>query len=101
MPDCEDLSDENECSTVTCVENYFKCDKNKCIPDNKLCDNQTDCDDATDEKYCDCGPLFQCKSISKKCLPVSSRCNGISECEDGSDEIDCNLKLCKYIKFKV
>jgi low density lipoprotein-related protein 2 len=77
VADCDDESDEKECSIVTCVGNDFKCDGNKCIPDYKLCNNVTDCKDGTDEKWCDCGPLFQCKTNSKKCLPLSARCDGI------------------------
>lgn len=38
-PDCDDLSDEEDCRKVECTSNEFKCNNGKCIPNTFVCDN--------------------------------------------------------------
>lgn len=37
-----------------CDEDEFPCDVDKCIPMTQVCDNNTDCEDGTDESHPDC-----------------------------------------------
>lgn len=40
---------------LACPDDWFKCENNHCIPMKKRCDNQSDCNDMSDEKDCDNG----------------------------------------------
>lgn len=52
----DDVSFSSECHRSQCMENEFQCyDKTRCIPQEKCCDFQYDCDDKSDEDcFMDC-----------------------------------------------
>jgi len=51
--DCEDGSDEKDCSIKSCTSNQFKCVNSKCISASRICDDVDDCNDGSDEINCD------------------------------------------------
>lgn len=68
LNDCDDRTDEQQCDSkkldfslkalllterfLGCSVHAFHCDKDKCIQQEKLCDNIPDCRDGTDELNC-------------------------------------------------
>ena len=72
---------------------YFVCDnKIRCIDYSKVCDLVHDCQDGSDENYCQ--NHFVCKG-SGKLLPKTKECDGVVDCADLSDE--CNERCPKEI----
>ncbi|CAG9133134.1 unnamed protein product [Plutella xylostella] len=79
--DCEDGTDELDCSCVDYVTTF----------DEKLiCDGVVDCADGHDELNCySCADdHFLCKK-SQTCLPLSFVCDKKPQCPQGEDELDC------------
>lgn len=79
--DCEDGSDETNCSCADILKNK----------DSKLlCDGFEDCADSSDEENCtQCSEQeFRCKR-SGECLPLKEKCDGFANCRFGEDEINC------------
>ena len=37
-----------------CEDDYFRCDNDRCIPADNICDNIDQCGNNTDEKHCEC-----------------------------------------------
>ncbi|KAL5006139.1 hypothetical protein ScPMuIL_017297 [Solemya velum] len=80
------------CDVASCLDGYFRCGDNSCIPEQWLCDNHVDCPDGSDE---DCGcqlpgvsETFECTGGA--CIPDVWVCDGVNDCSDGSDELDCS-----------
>ena len=72
---------------------YFVCEDNStCIDYWRVCDLVYDCDDHSDEFYCE--NHFKCKT-SQNLLPKTKHCNGHFDCADLSDE--CNETCPKTI----
>jgi len=76
---------------MTCPQENFACDHNKCISKFWVCDGDHDCNDKTDERseLCDTclASQFAC-SVTGRCIPHSWVCDGTFDCGEGdtSDE---------------
>nr|XP_027231118.1 very low-density lipoprotein receptor-like [Penaeus vannamei] len=101
--DCDDGSDEADCSQIVCSEGEFKCPAGRCVSRERLCDGEWDCADGGDEEGCPtkiCSRnQFQCVT-SGTCVPGDFRCDGDWDCSDGSDEEECSVDGCKENEFK-
>lgn len=92
--DCEDGSDEVNCTKRICLEPFVACfDQSNCILKKKLCDGRFDCTDRSDESSCPkcAAPLIRCSTV-ERCIDQTAVCNGVVDCEDHSDEDNCRPK---------
>ncbi|CAN8032593.1 unnamed protein product, partial [Ixodes persulcatus] len=97
--DCEDGSDEINCTKRICLEPFVSCvDQSTCVLKKKLCDGKFDCKDRSDEGDCArcMPPLLKC-SKGKRCIGEAAVCNGIADCEDNSDEENCRKRYRKSL----
>lgn len=82
------------CTSRPCPRGWFSCGAGgRCAPPSAVCDGRADCDDAADERSCECGPQ-QARCASGRCVPAAWRCDGVSQCADGSDELQCPRAGC-------
>lgn len=92
--DCEDGSDEQNCSCL----NFLTNENSKLI-----CNGHFDCNDGSDEKNCGKCPKnsFQCET-SGECKRTRERCDGVPNCAFGEDEKYCfALSDTKDIKLDI
>ncbi|KAH9524257.1 hypothetical protein Btru_053959 [Bulinus truncatus] len=87
--DCLGGTDEFNCSSDCSGANMFRCNDDQCIPRYRVCDDQIDCHDSSDE-HCrtTCtGDKFVCSNAD--CYPLSVVCDTERDCPDRSDEQNC------------
>jgi len=94
--DTEDCK-EFKLKDYSCLDGRSASENNpQCIPQNKTCDNVSDCAEGSDENTHDLcqdfcptceSPKFRCKT-SCDCIPSKDVCNGKKDCPDNSDEED-------------
>ncbi|KAH6919922.1 hypothetical protein HPB50_029091 [Hyalomma asiaticum] len=93
----------------TCPTDRFLCNylgKFVCVPTERKCNGDIDCDNGMDEKNCTrpetCSEdEFRCMDRAQ-CIPAALRCDGKIDCRDGSDEaaVVCpNEMLCPPGQF--
>ncbi|XP_045484331.1 low-density lipoprotein receptor-related protein 1B [Pieris rapae] len=91
-PDCPDGDDELDCPPRTCPPQHFTCGNGACVPLVWLCDQDSDCEDRSDEgAVCEarqCGRAeFRC--TSGRCIPREWLCDGEPDCPAREDESEC------------
>lgn len=104
--DCDDHSDEEDCGSITCPTNFYKCDNNKCVFKAYICDGKDDCGDNSDESaaHACVAPPFKCPpgqwlcpNIAGRCVNMTSVCDGVPDCPNGADEGQgCDLAECQH-----
>lgn len=69
-------SDEEDCGEITCPNNFYKCDNNKCIFKAYVCDGIDQCGDNSDEgtQHACTKPPLKCPHGQWKCPNVTDRC---------------------------
>lgn len=100
-PPNQELTKTGACRSLfanaTCFPNDFICDNGNCISRFWKCDEDDDCGDKSDEKFCSdfqCKPNeFQCKNTGQ-CIVDIWKCDFEKECEDGSDE---DITMCSSL----
>lgn len=106
LEDCNDGSDELDCTPPTCKTQEFQCKSGTCIPISWVCDEDPDCTDRSDESPEQCGrkhvPTVKCLDSEmmcdsgEECFHKKWRCDGDTDCKDGSDEINCRKYLTRF-----
>lgn len=85
----------NSNSVITCPNGHFACeDGSKCIPNHKVCDNEVQCHDKSDEMFCSC----------KERVGRLRMCDGYPDCPNYEDEEGCfgnKIRFSLIISFSV
>uniref|UniRef100_A0A8C6U760 Low density lipoprotein receptor a n=1 Tax=Neogobius melanostomus TaxID=47308 RepID=A0A8C6U760_9GOBI len=104
--------DQNEqrSSPKQCTDSEFRCGTGQCVSTSFVCDDESDCEDGSDEVSC---PPITCSSASFRCnsstcIPRLWACDEDADCNDGSDEWPSNCrsqttvgaKRCSAMEFR-
>ncbi|XP_051025717.1 prolow-density lipoprotein receptor-related protein 1-like [Acomys russatus] len=101
--DCQDGSDEENCSRVCHQPGVFQClDGSRCLEEKYHCDGAQQCSDGSDELGCwrpaeDCS--LNCDNETR-CIPKSWQCDGKPDCLDRRDEQGCIREKCTSSEFQ-
>ncbi|KAL3843281.1 hypothetical protein ACJMK2_021223 [Sinanodonta woodiana] len=92
-PDCDDKSDETNCSYNGCLHDQFQCNNGYCISKKWQCDGDNDCSDNSDETGCGSSTCssgqYHCNN--GQCIGNTKVCDMKNDCGDNSDETNCHL----------
>jgi len=113
MEDCDNGSDEWNCTAEIAHCVGFLCHNFECIPSRWKCDGIADCDDGSDELNCtqpktnpNCDKehgFYQC--LTGQCISHHKVCDGHKDCPQGDDEgveckpNGCHVKNCSQLCF--
>ncbi|CAN8024216.1 unnamed protein product [Ixodes persulcatus] len=75
----------------SCRPDEFQCLNGKCVLLHWACNGHMECEDNSDELYCDCPEGWLRCATGTGCYSRSGRCNGQADCPDFSDELDCTF----------
>ncbi|KAG1701225.1 Low-density lipoprotein receptor-related protein 2 [Nymphon striatum] len=94
--DCEDMSDEKNCSFPACEALQFRCNNSLCVTARSRCDGYNDCLDNSDEKNCSTNcPRNKFNCNDGVCIGLDKVCDGKNDCVNGTDETkDCSSENC-------
>ncbi|ELU10224.1 hypothetical protein CAPTEDRAFT_228376 [Capitella teleta] len=86
---CINRADEEHCGGFQCVRE-FACNDSTCLPLEKLCDGNFDCENDEEESLCE---LILCDE-SKSTIRSHQLCNGVYDCPGREDEMLCESHQC-------
>ena len=112
MKDCENGTDEMNCTKESVKCDGFLCQNFECIPKRWKCDGIPDCDDNSDEQNCTQPKNQICdkehgfyKCLTGECISHFKVCDNHKDCPQGDDEgtecksNGCHTKNCSQLCF--
>lgn len=95
-----DNSDEHaDCVMRNCSTSEFRCKDGHCIMGIQKCDGEYNCNDMTDELFCDekvcASNEYKCPNHNV-CINKKFVCDGDNDCVDGADERNCTCSRGHY-----
>jgi len=97
-----------------CVQPQHRCSLGRCLPEQKVCNGEWDCEDGSDEVNCKTLPVCQVTELDENsctcetqhgkchnnlCVHKDKFCDGVDDCGDGSDEGENCGKCISKLKF--
>ena len=92
---CRNARHLSACEDIEC-SNMYKCPMSYCIPFQRVCDGNIDCQDSSDESNCpmiSCPGMFRCLK-EQVCIHQEDVCDGKAHCKVSlDDEKYCHVKI--------